>query len=232
MKVWSLLDKKGSLSRNFGPKKVSSTKKVLCHAQTPKFQLSLSFYLDTDQIMKVWSPLDKRISLHKVWSQKGFQYQKSTCHAQNPIFQLSLGFYLDTDQILKVWSLLDKRISLRKFLSQKGPKNQNWATKKTNPKDSRNTGVQLRKCHKDKICSPKIWSQKGFQYQKSTMTCPKYKFSTFIRFLPRYRPNPESLVTIGQTDLSPQILVPKRFPVPAGPKNQNLATKKKYTTWG
>ena len=57
-----------------------------------------------------------------------------------------------------------------------------------NPKDSRNTGVQLRKCHKDKICCPKIWSRKGCQYQKSTMPCPKSKFSIFIRFLPRYRP--------------------------------------------
>ena len=35
------------------------------------------------------------------------------------------------------------------------------------------------------------------------------------------------MVTIGQTDLSPQILVPKRFPVPAAPKNQNWATTKK-----
>ena len=73
----------------------------------------------------------------------------------------------------------------------------------------------------------KFWSQKGFQYQKSTMACPKSKFSTFIRFLPRYWPNPESLVTIRQKDLSLQILVPKRFPVPAGPKNQNWAKKKK-----
>ena len=42
--------------RIFGPKKVSSTKKVLCHAQNSNFQLSLGFYLDTDQILKVWSP--------------------------------------------------------------------------------------------------------------------------------------------------------------------------------
>ena len=94
----------------------------------------------------------------------------------------------------------------KRFPVPAGPKNQNLATKKIppgdNPKDSINTGVQLSKCHKDKICCPKIWSQKGFQYQKSTMPCPKSKFSTFIRFLPRYRPNPESFVTIGQTDLS------------------------------
>ena len=119
------------------------------------------------------------------WSQKGSQYQKS--HVQNPNFQLSLGFYLDIDKILKVWSPLGKRISLHKF-----------------------------------------WSQKGFKYQKGSMPWPKSKISTFIKFLPRYWPNPESLVTIGRTDLSQQILVPKRFPVPAGPKNQNWATKKKY----
>ena len=79
-----------------------------------------------------------------------------------------------------------------------------------------------------RISLPKVWSQKCFQYQKSTMPCPKSKFSTFIRFLSRYWQNPESLVTIGQTHLSPQIWVPKRFPVPAGPKNQNWATTKKY----
>ena len=59
---------------------------------------------------------------------------------------------------------------------------------------------------------------KCFQYQKSTMPCPKFKFSTFIRFLPRYWPNPESLVTIGQTDLSPQILGPKFLQYLQGPK--------------
>ena len=50
------------------------------------------------------------------------------------------------------------------------------------------------------------------------MPCPKFKFSTFIRFLPRYWPNPESLVTIGQTDLSPQILGPKFLQYLQGPK--------------
>ena len=78
-----------------------------------------------------------------------------------------------------------------------------------------------------RISLRKFWSQKGSQYQKSTMPCPKSKISTFIKFLPRYWPNHESLVTVvGQKDLSPQILVPKRFPVPAGPKNQNWAKKK------
>ena len=157
----------------FGPKRDSSTKKVLCHAQNPNFQLSLGFYLDIYQILKVWSPLGTRILSTNFGPKKVSSTKKVLCHDQNPNFQLSLGFYLDTDQILKLWSPLDKQISLRKF-----------------------------------------WSQKGFQYQKSTMPCPKSKFSTFIRFLPRYWPNPESLVTIGQTDLSPQILVPKRFPVP------------------
>ena len=56
------------------PKRFPVPKKVLCHAQNPNFQLSLGFYLDTDQMLKVWSLLDKRISLRKFWSQKGFQY--------------------------------------------------------------------------------------------------------------------------------------------------------------
>ena len=101
----------------FGPKKVPSTKKVLCHAQNPNFQLSLGFYLDTDQILKVWSSLDKRISLRKFWSQKGFQYLQSP--------KIKIG-------------------------------NQKKRPPGDNPKDSRNTGVQLRKCHKDKICCPKV----------------------------------------------------------------------------
>ena len=106
--------------RIFGPKKVSSTKKVLCHAQNPNFQLSLGFYLDTDQILKVWSPLGKRTSLLKFWSRNGFQYLH--CRAQK--------------------SKLGKK-------KKKIPPGDN-------PKDSRNTGVQLRKCHKDKICCPKV----------------------------------------------------------------------------
>ena len=61
---------------NFGPKKFSSTKKVLRHAQNPNFQLSLGFYLDTDQIMKVWSLLDKRISLQKILVPKRFPVPK------------------------------------------------------------------------------------------------------------------------------------------------------------
>ena len=80
-------------------------------------------------------------------------------------FQLSLGFYLDTDQILKVLSPLDKRISLHKFWAQNfsstcgGPKIKIGPKKippGDNPKDPRNTRVQLRKCHKDKICCPKV----------------------------------------------------------------------------
>ena len=101
----------------FGPKKVYSTKKVLCHAQNPNFQHSLGFYLDTVQILKVWSPLDKRISLHKFWAQNF----SITCKAQK------------------------SKLAQKK---QKSPAD--------NPKDSRNTRVQLRKCNKDKICCPKV----------------------------------------------------------------------------
>ena len=134
----------------FGPKMVSSTKKVLCHAQNPNFQLSLGFYLDTDQILKVWSPLDKRISLLKFWSQKGFQ-----------------GF--------------------------QGPKIKIGQKKKKippgdNPKDSRNTRVQLRKCHKTRYAAPKFVTdrQTDRQTDKQTFSDPrklrilKQSFKSFI----------------------------------------------------
>ena len=147
--------------------------------------------------MKVWSPLDKRIYLHKFWSQKRFPVPKKYGHAQNPNFQLSLGFYLDTDQIMKVWSLLDKRISLQKFWSQKGF--QYIYTKKVlfhaqNPKFQLSLNFYLGTDPIMTVWTPldkrislrKFWSQKGFQYQKSTMPCPKSKFSTFIGFLPRF----------------------------------------------
>ena len=54
-------------------------------AQNPNFQLSLGFYLDTYQIMKVWSPLDKRINLQKVWSQKVLQYIPKKYYAMSKI---------------------------------------------------------------------------------------------------------------------------------------------------
>ena len=66
--------------------------KILCHAKNPNFQLSLGFYLDTDQILKVWSPLDKRIYLHKFWPQKGSQCQKSTMPCPKSKFSTFIRF--------------------------------------------------------------------------------------------------------------------------------------------
>ena len=95
-----------------GPKNQNWAKKKIPPGDNPKDSRNTRVQLRKCHKDKICCP--------KVWSQKGFQYQKSTMHAQNSNFQLSLGFYLDTDQILKVWSPLGKRISLLKFWSQKG----------------------------------------------------------------------------------------------------------------
>ena len=111
----------GSLSANFGPKKVSSTKKVLCQAQNLNFQLSLGFYLDTDQILKVWSLLEKRISLRKFWSKKGFQYLQGPKIKIGPKKRYHLGITLKIPETLEfnLGNVIRTRYAAPKFVTDR-----------------------------------------------------------------------------------------------------------------
>ena len=67
---------------------------------------------------------------------------------------------------------------------------------------------------------------KRFPVPKKYYDMSKIQIFNFHRFLPRYWPNPESLVTIGQMDLSPQILGPKFPQYLQGPKIEFGPNKK------
>ena len=95
--------------------------------------------------------------MHIFGPKKVFSTKKVLFHAQNPNFQLSLGFcYLDWPNPESLVTIGQTDLSPQIL----GPKIEKLGKKKYHLgktlKIRETLRVQLRKCHKDKICCPKV----------------------------------------------------------------------------